>query len=124
MTSVFEGLPFSLVEAMASGIPCVVTKVDGNTDVIQNFENGFACLSIDEFYKKIEMLIESEELRRKFGQAGHRYIKEVHDIKKNVKMLEVLYLNLVNRKSPLNIKIVEDDTDARQLINLQVNSNF
>ena len=124
MTSVFEGLPFSLVEAMASGLPCVVTKVDGNTDVIQNLENGFACLSIDEFYKKIEMLIESEELRRKFGQAGYRYVKEVHDVKKNVKLLEQLYLSLTNRMSPVKIKILEEETDNKQLINMQVNSNF
>ena len=124
MTSVFEGLPFSLVEAMASGIPCVVSKVDGNTDVIQNLENGLACLSIDEFHKKIELLIESEELRRKFGQAGYRHVKEVHEIKKNVKLLEELYISLTDWKSAINIKIVEDDADTKQLINLQVNSNF
>ena len=124
MTSVFEGLPFSLVEAMASGLPCIVSKVDGNTDVIQNLENGFACLSIDEFYRKIETLVQSEELRRKFGQAGYRYVKEVHDVKKNVKLLEDLYLSLTKRKGPVKIKIVEENVDTKQLINLQVNSNF
>jgi len=101
LTSVYEGLPYSLVEAMSSGIPCVVSKADGNTDVVQNNENGFSCLSMDEFYEKLLMLIESEELRRKFGQAGHRYIHKRHDIQKNILQLEDLYRSLSD-----NVRIV------------------
>ena len=91
LTSVYEGLPFSLVEAMAMGIPCVATKVDGNTDVIHNNENGFACLSVDEFVDKLRLLIQSEDLRRRLGQAGYRYVKEKHDIQQNIKQLEQIY---------------------------------
>ncbi len=103
MTSVFEGLPFSLVEAMALGIPCVVSKVDGNTDVIQNYENGFSCLTKSEFQKKIELLIESEDLRRQIGQAAYRYVKTTHDINQNIKKLEELYTDL-HRHKLLNLK--------------------
>jgi glycosyltransferase involved in cell wall biosynthesis len=94
MTSVFEGLPFSLIEAMSLGIPCVVSKVDGNTDVIHNNENGYSCLSLAEFENKISSLIDSEDLRRKFGQAGYRYVKNTHDIQKNITQLEKLYCSL------------------------------
>ncbi len=38
--SIREGLPVSVMEAMASGLPCVVTKIRGNTDLID--ENGGA----------------------------------------------------------------------------------
>ena len=94
MTSSFEGLPFSLLEAMAKGIPCIVTKVDGNTDVIQNQENGFACLSVAEFVEKIELLINSEELRRNIGMAGFDYVKEFHNSTINVHRLNCLYEKL------------------------------
>jgi glycosyltransferase involved in cell wall biosynthesis len=104
LTSVFEGLPFSLVEAMASGVPCVVSKVDGNTDVINNNENGFSCLSADEFYTKLDLLVKSEELRRKFGQAGYRYIKSMHDIQKNIKQLEDLYRQQANRDTIIPLR--------------------
>lgn len=38
--SIREGLPVSVMEAMASSLPCVVTKIRGNTDLID--ENGGA----------------------------------------------------------------------------------
>ena len=94
MTSVFEGLPFSLLEAMSFGIPCVVSKVDGNTDVIDNWENGFACLTPEQFASKIELLINDKTLRKRIGLAGSRYIREFHNLQTNVKVLEQLYADL------------------------------
>lgn len=91
MTSVFEGLPFSLLEAMSLGIPCVVTKVDGNTDVINNAENGFSCLSFEEFTSKIELLINDPELRKTIGTAGYNYVKTQHNITNTIQQLENLY---------------------------------
>lgn len=36
-----EGLPVSLMEAMASGLPCIVSKIRGNSDLIQDGKGGF-----------------------------------------------------------------------------------
>jgi len=94
MTSVFEGLPFSLLEAMAGECVCVVSKADGNSDVIQNNENGFACLSKEEFCKNIESLILNKDLRVKFGKAGRKYILEKHNIHAAISQLQNLYKNL------------------------------
>ena len=38
--SLFEGLPVALVEAMASGLPCIATDVIGNRDVLETSEMG------------------------------------------------------------------------------------
>ena len=38
-----EGLPRSLMEAMASGLPCIVSKIRGNVDLIEDGKNGFLC---------------------------------------------------------------------------------
>jgi glycosyltransferase involved in cell wall biosynthesis len=99
LTSVFEGLPYSLLEAMSVGLPCLVSKVDGNTDVIQNNENGFSCLSAIEFVTKLQDLIEDQGLRRKIGQSGHRYIKELHDIQYNISLHQDLYSALFSGQS-------------------------
>lgn len=54
LTSLWEGLPMSLLEAMYMKKICVVTDVIGNHDVIHNGENGFVCRKISEFVKAIE----------------------------------------------------------------------
>ena len=38
-----------LLEAMYEEVPCIVSKVDGNNDVISNRENGFSCLIREQY---------------------------------------------------------------------------
>lgn len=40
-TSLQEGLPRSLMEAMASGLPCIASNIRGNTDLIENGKGGY-----------------------------------------------------------------------------------
>lgn len=53
LTSLWEGLPMSLLESMYMGKLCVVNDVIGNRDVIDNDRNGFVCRTVDEFVKGI-----------------------------------------------------------------------
>ena len=53
LTSLWEGLPMSLLEAMYMRKPCVVNNVIGNNDVIHNGENGYVCKSVEDFVKGI-----------------------------------------------------------------------
>lgn len=41
-----EGLPVALMEAMASGVPCICSDIRGNRDLIRNGENGW-CIKND-----------------------------------------------------------------------------
>ena len=54
LTSLWEGLPISLLEAMYMKKLCVVSDVIGNHDVIRSGENGFVCNSVEEYIKAIE----------------------------------------------------------------------
>jgi glycosyltransferase involved in cell wall biosynthesis len=54
LTSLWEGLPISLLESMYMKKLCVVNDVIGNHDVIRNGENGFVCRTVEEFKKAIE----------------------------------------------------------------------
>ena len=53
LTSLWEGLPISLLESMYMKKLCVVNNVIGNRDVIHNGENGFVCDSVDDFVEAI-----------------------------------------------------------------------
>ena len=73
-----EGLSLSLMEAMASGLPCVASKIRGNTDLLENTEGGFLCDPHDasEFAEKINLLAANAELREKMGKTNRVTIQK------------------------------------------------
>lgn len=54
LTSLWEGLPISLLEAMYMKKVCVVSDVIGNRDVIHTGVNGFVCGNTEEYVKAIQ----------------------------------------------------------------------
>ncbi len=62
-----EGLPMALMEAMASGLPSIVTKIRGNKELIRNGEEG--CVieqDADQLSEAIVKLVKDENMRIKF----------------------------------------------------------
>lgn len=53
LTSLWEGLPISLLEAMYMKKLCIVSNVLGNRDVIHNGDNGYVCDDVAGFVKAI-----------------------------------------------------------------------
>ncbi len=68
--SLWEGMPISVIEAMFTGLPTVVTDVIGNRDVVYDGVTGFVCKSENQLIEKLEKLIESEKLRARFGDEA------------------------------------------------------
>ncbi len=89
--SVFEGLSYALLEAMLQGVPCVVSNVDGNNDVIHNGINGFNCNGLADYTKAISLLINDKQKAIAYGQAAKEYVLEHHDLQKNIHGLEKIY---------------------------------
>ncbi len=69
MSSTQEGLPIALIEASATGLPCLVTNVGGCSEIIDLCKNGFAVEleNIDEYVYRLENLILNEKLRKVFS---------------------------------------------------------
>jgi glycosyltransferase involved in cell wall biosynthesis len=74
MSSVLEGQPLGVVEAMAYGCPIVATSVGGIPELIINGFNGLLCGPRDPecLAHKICTLIEDPDLRVRLGQAARR----------------------------------------------------
>lgn len=91
LPSVFEGLPYSLLEAMREGVPCVVSKCDGNNDVINNNDNGFACMTRNEYFDVISNLIRDPATATAIGERGRAYVEKKHNVRTNMQLLEAIY---------------------------------
>lgn len=78
MPSLREGLSRSIMEAMASGWPCVVSKIRGNTDLIDRNKGGFLCDPIDSdgFAEAIGSLCRNTSLCAKMSEFNKMKIKE------------------------------------------------
>lgn len=87
-----EGLPVALMEAMICGLPCVVSNVRGNRDLIQNGQNGYICKhNMKREYKKwIELLSEKENKRTYFGMQAVESIKN-YSKEVVIKKMEKIY---------------------------------
>ncbi|WP_258000458.1 glycosyltransferase family 4 protein [Bacillus sp. Marseille-P3661] len=77
LLSLREGLPKSMMEAMATGKPAVVTNVRGSRDLIEHGMNGFVVEIGDneQLVKCLLQLIEHPELREKMGQHAREKVK-------------------------------------------------
>ncbi len=76
LSSVREGLSRSLMEAMAHGLPCVVSEARGNRDLIGEDEGGFICSTFDseQYANSIRELVTSRALRQAMGDRNKKAI--------------------------------------------------
>ena len=77
-----EGLPVALMEAMAAGLPVVVSNIRGNTDLITADKGGFLYHPNDVkgLAEGIKTLMDDPDLRREMGSYNKEHIKK-YDIK-------------------------------------------
>lgn len=73
--SVSESYGNVVIEAMASGLPCVIADGGGSKDFIEQGINGFKCSPYyeNDYADKIEILLRNKELSRQFSEEGRLY---------------------------------------------------
>ncbi|RLD63960.1 MAG: glycosyltransferase family 1 protein [Bacteroidetes bacterium] len=94
LTSLWEGFGYVIVEAMACKKPTVAFNVSSNPEIIADKETGFLIddFNIDEFTDKIDLLINDNELREKFGNKAREIVEKRFEIDNTVKQIEqILY---------------------------------
>lgn len=89
-----DGLPVILLEAMACGLPCIVSNIGGVKLVIRDDENGLIVQpnSINELTKAISKLMVNKPKRKSLGTAARRTILE----KNNWQQVAIEFENLLS----------------------------
>lgn len=97
MPSLREGLSRSLMEAMSAGLPCVVSKIRGNVDLIEEGKGGFLFNPEDTqtIFEKIKMLAGNEELRINMGKHNEKAVLP-YDIENVKEEIREMYLKEIN----------------------------
>jgi glycosyltransferase involved in cell wall biosynthesis len=93
LTSDYEGTPNVLLEAMASGLPVVATKVGGVPEILRPGENGFMVEPGDEdgLYAALDRLINDAQLRMRMGQKARAFVEANHALDRLPTTLQALY---------------------------------
>jgi len=89
LSSLWEGCPNALLEAMSFGLPPISTKVGGATEIIEDGVSGYLVDINDkeQTKDKLKKLIKDKELRKIMGERAYKRIKDNYTIDKVVKSL-------------------------------------
>ncbi len=93
MTSLWEGMPLSLLEAMYLKRPVIVSNVIGNKDVIQNGINGFVSNDLESYVQDINKLITSDTERERLIEKAFKDVSSEYTKENMIKKYKSLYLN-------------------------------
>ncbi|MEP6568712.1 MAG: glycosyltransferase [Acidobacteriota bacterium] len=118
LTSLNEGTPLTLIEAMANARPVIATAVGGVVDLLGSCnitafaatdakagdgyvicEHGVAVRShdVDAFTRGLRFLVEAETLRREMGERGRLYVEQNHSKERLVADVVALYEELLGQ---------------------------
>lgn len=93
-----EGMSNALLEAMASGLPCIATNVGGHAEVIDDQKSGLLIepRSVAAIAGALDKILSNPEFRKELGQQARKKMEEFGDYKKNAERLLALLKNYKN----------------------------
>jgi glycosyltransferase involved in cell wall biosynthesis len=100
LTSLWEGLPRVIPQAMVAGLPVVANNVDGNAEIIRDGVNGFLTPpgNISQMAEIIVRLLRDEPLKQAIVSQGRQTAVQEFSLHDMVKKIETLYDELLALK--------------------------
>lgn len=97
LTSKNEGTPVSLIEAQASGVPIVSTRVGGVENIVLESETALLCEkdNLEEFTEKLLYLIQHSEVRNAMQDKGKTHVLRKYHYTRLVQDIDEYYQHLI-----------------------------
>ena len=100
LTSLWEGMPLVIPQAMACRVPVVASTADGNRELIRDDHNGLLAppSSPDQFARGVVRLLREKDLRDRLVHQGTRTAKDF-TLAHTIPQLENVYLDCLQRRN-------------------------
>ncbi|EPI8559764.1 glycosyltransferase family 4 protein [Vibrio fluvialis] len=98
LPSLWEGMPLAIIEAQATGLPCIVSDIQGNNHLVKDNVNGllFDLSSENQLTTQLEKLIESEEYRLRLGEKALDLVISKYNVDTRSNKLSAIYSDFFN----------------------------
>ena len=75
LTSLSEGMPSVILEAMGCGLPIIASNVGGNNEIVHEGENGYLIMgdNVEDLAEKLTALINDSDVRMQMGEKSREY---------------------------------------------------
>lgn len=97
-----EGLPNSLLEAMAMGLPVVTTDVAGAKELVADGQTGFVLPQGDAsgLGRALLALVEDTQLHRRMGEEGRKRVEREFSFANRMRLIEDFYTEVLGIRQP------------------------
>ena len=100
MTSLAEGTPLTVLEAMAMGVPVVATRVDGMAEVLEDGVDAYLVSlgDVAACAQRTCRLLQDQALARRFSQAGRSKVRDHYSAVSMTRQVEKIYLKYLESR--------------------------
>src|SRR5205823_10527319 len=119
LPSFYEGLPLTILEAMACGLPTVASNVGGIPEAIEDGVSGLLVPPGDphRLAEALSVLVRDVAMRGRFGHAARARVEQGFTFEQQISSTERMYLELcdaqnANRLEPANSHVLEPGRES------------
>ena len=96
--SLTDGMPITVLEAMACGIPTVASRVGGTSEILEDGDTGFLVepRNVDELVSRISSLVADSNLRTEMGGRARKFIEKYYSWNQVAAQLSVIYQDVLS----------------------------
>lgn len=95
LTTHYEGLPISIIEAMSCSLPIIASNVGGNNELVKNDFNGYLVSESNELVERLNYLLDNPEVLTKMGENSFKLFNSEFKLSKCLSSVNYRYEQII-----------------------------